>query len=139
MRTYHVFNDHKLIFRFSSNHFESGLGFELEYESTNVSQWTYGSGICGGNFTTQNGIFISPSSPDNYPHNTDCIYTISQPNGTVILLNFITMNIESHSTCGFDYLEIRDGPSDDSPFLDKLCGSEIPAPIQSNQNQLWMK
>ena len=139
MRTYHVFNDHKLIFRFSSNHFESGLGFQLEYESTNVTQWTYGSGICGGNFTTQNGIFISPSSPDNYPHNTDCIYTISQPNGTVIMLNLLSIDIESHITCSYDYLEIRDGPSDDSPFLDKLCGSEIPAPIQSSQSQMWMK
>ena len=142
MRTYHVFNDHKLIFRFSSNHFESGLGFELEYESTNVSQWTYGSGICGGNFTTQNGIFISPSSPDNYPHNTDCIYTISQPIGTVIMLNLLSMDIESHSTCAScasDYLEIRDGPSDDSTLVGKLCGSVIPAPIQSTQNQMWMK
>ena len=144
MRTYHVFNDHKLIFRFSSNHFESGLGFELEYESINVSQWTYGSGICGGNFTTQNGIFTSPSYPDNYPDNTDCIYSISQPNGTVIMLNFLSMDIESCSgwwcadNCP-DYLEIRDGPSDDSSLLGKLCGSEIPAPIQSSQNQLWMK
>ena len=42
-------------------------------------------------------------------------------------------------TCPFDYLEIRDGSAETSPLLAKLCGKEIPAFIQSNQNQVWMK
>ena len=92
-------------------------------------------GAYGGNFSDQNGIIYSPSYPSIYPDNADCTYTISQPNGHVILLNFLSMDTEE---C-YDYLEIRDGPSDVSPLLGKLCGSEIPAPIQSSQNQLWMK
>ena len=132
------------ILRFFSNYVASGLGFQLAYESTNVSQWSYGSGACGGNFSTLNGILASPSYPDNYPNNADCIYTISQQTGTVILLNFLSMDIQicTHNWCDpcfFDYLEIRDGPSADSSLLERLCGSEIPAPIQSSQNQLWMK
>ena len=132
------------ILRLFSNYFASGHGFQLKHESTNVTpQMIYRMGElgeCGGTFTTLlSGDITSPSYPDYYPHNTDCIYTISQPNGTVIMLNLLSIDIESHITCSYDYLEIRDGPSDDSPFLDKLCGSEIPAPIQSNQNQLWMK
>ena len=98
-------------------------------------------GNCGGNFTDANGHFSSPSYPNYYPANTYCIYTISQPNGTVILLNFLSMDIQKYwytDNC-YDYLEIRDGPSTASPLLDKLCGSDIPAPIQSNQNQLWMR
>ena len=91
-------------------------------------------GACGGNFTDLIGFLYSPSYPGNYPDNSDCIYTILQPTGTVILLNFLSMNIKC-----YDYLEIRDGPSDVSPLLGELCGSEIPAPIQSSQNQLWMK
>ena len=147
MITCHVYNDHELIYRFSSNYFESGLGFQLEYESITVSQWTFRSGICGGNFSTQNGIFTSPSYPNNYPHNSDCIYIISQPAGRVILLNFLSMDIKRGYTWDIncqhhDYLQIKDGPSDDSPLLSNLCcyecGSEIPAPIQSSQNQLWM-
>ena len=125
-----------------SNYFENGPGFQLRYESSNVSQWSYGSGSCGGNFTTPHGILTSPSYPDHYPNDVDCIFLISQPNGTVILLNFISIDMEyDEEWCGgcCDYLEIRNGPSDDTPHLDKLCGSEIPAPIQSSQNQLWMK
>ena len=100
-------------------------------------------GFCGGNFTDANGHFSSPSYPNYYPANTDCTYTISQPTGTVILLNFLSMDIQKYWYTDYycyDYLEIRDGPSDDSPILGNLCGSEIPdPPIQSSQNQLWMK
>ena len=100
---------------------------------------TYRIGACGGHFTTPYGILTSPSFPENYPDNADCIYTISQPTGTVILLNFISMDTEKWSDECHDYLEVRDGPTDDSTVLDKLCGSEIPAAIQSSENHLWMK
>ena len=95
-----------------------------------------------GSFTAPNGILTSPSYPDNYPDNADCVYTISQPNGTVIILTFHSMEIESRglsAICQNDYLEIRDGSSAGSPLLQKLCGFQIPAPIQSSQNQVWMK
>ena len=126
------------IIRFFSNSFESALGFQLEYESSDVFQGMinrFDECGLGGYFSTTNGTITSPSYPDNYPGNADCIYTISQPTGTVILLNFLSMDIEDDSTCRHDYLEIRDG----STVLDKLCGNEIPAPIQSSKNQLWMK
>ena len=98
----------------------------------------------GGHFSTNGGIIKSQSYPGNYPDNADCIYTISQPTGTVILLNFLSMDIEKYNwddiqDCSMDYLEIRDGPSTYSPLLSKLCGREIPASIQSSKNQLWMR
>ena len=134
-------------FRFFANYFSSGHGFQLEYQSTIVpSQWVYRMGEpgeCGGLFTFPFGSVTSPSYPDNYPDNADCIYTISQPTGNVILLKFITMYIEKKqygtSSCIYDYLEIRDGSSADCPLLDKLCGGEMPSSIQSSQNQLWMR
>ena len=127
--------------RFFSNYFASGLGFQLEYGSSNVFQGMINRfDECGGGyFSTTNGTIASPSYPENYPDNADCIYTIWQPTGNVILLNFLSMDIAGGYDCGSDYLEIRDGSSADSPLLDKLCGSDIPAPIQSSQNQLWMK
>ena len=97
-------------------------------------------GACGHSYTAPNGFLFSPSYPENYPDNADCYYTISQPTGTVILLNFLSMDIQIYSS-GYcpDYLDVRDGASEVSPLLGKLCGSEIPAPIQSSQNQLLMK
>ena len=117
-------------------HFDTGIIFMVQIFSIVCS------GSCGGSFTSVNGHMSSPSYPNNYQANEDCIYTVSESTGTVILLNFLSMDIHKYSwdsSCDYDYLEIRDGPSDDSPLLDKLCGSEIPAPIQSTQNQLWMK
>ena len=129
--------------RFKSDYYGSGMGFQLRYHSTDVApQITNRIGTCGGSFTTQSGSFTSPSYPGNYPDNTDCIYTISQPNGTVILLNFVSMDIKyDEDKCDgcCDYLEIRDGPSATSPLLDILCGIDIPAPIQSSQSQTWLK
>ena len=93
----------------------------------------------GGHFSTIGGSIKSPSYPGYYPNNKDCIYTISQPTGTVILLNFLSMDIDYDSSCDYDYIEIRDGPTAGSPLLDKLCGNEIPASIQSSQNQLWIR
>ena len=131
--------------RFISNYLASAMGFQLEYESSNVFQGMVNRfDACGGGyFSTPNETIASPSYPNNYPSNADCIYTISQPTGTVILLNFLTMDIYCPSWdttfITSHYLEIRDGPSNVSPLLGKLCGSVIPAPIQSSQNQLRMK
>ena len=131
--------------RFYSNSFASGLGFYLEYESTNDSQWDYSHGACGGSFTASNGILNSPLYPEDevdpgYGYGYwDCIYRISQPVGAVILLNFLNLDTEMDWSCVSCYLDIRDGSSGDSPLLKRLCDGEIPAPIQSSQNHLWMK
>ena len=105
-------------------------------ETRNLCQ---NSGECGGKLTTSSGILTSPSYPQNYPENTDCVYTISQPIGTIIIMNLVSMDIEQSDSCNYDYIEIRNGLSEDSPVLQKLCGNEVPAPIQSVQNHMWMK
>ena len=120
----------------------SGLGFQLRYDSIQGTPlYTYRVGECGGSFTTRNGIFSSPSHPENYPHDADCVYTIQQPNDTIIVINFHSMDIQDTLIdCGYKAaLEIRDGPAHYSPLIDNLCGNKIPAPIQSKQNQLWMR
>lgn len=133
------------ICRFTSNLFENGLGFQLEYEPSDVTHWSYNSGACGGTFKTPNGILTSPSYPGDYPYNAECIYTISRPTGTVIVLNFLSMDLAGTCTywwcdpCDLDYLEIRDGSLDYSPLLHTLCGTEIPDPIHYSHNQLQIK
>ena len=39
----------------------------------------------------------------------------------------------------YDYLEIRDGPSESSPLLYRISGSEYPAFLQSDQSHMWLK
>ena len=141
-------------FRFKSNLVESGYGFQLEYEQTNEAPtMSNRSGLCGTSVSTPIGILTSPSFPENYPNNKDCIYTISQPKGNRIILNIVSMDIEFDTyykdyygffdydyfyhtiyedyqhhqygglTCNDDYLEIRDGASEKSPLIDGYCGS----------------
>ena len=111
-------------------------------------------GTCGGNFTTPNGVLTSPLYPENYTNNADCIYTISQPSGSFINLTITALDVDIYSdpffgyysyyynnddTCNTDYLEIRDGNSQESPLIKYVCGDEIPDPIVSTQNNIWMR
>ena len=115
--------------------------------------------------TTPNGILTSPSFPSNYPNEADCIYTISQPTGTIIMLNILSMDIEyadpEHYDYDYyydnypydyqfygglvceDYLEIRDGSSEQSPLIDGYCGNgrtlTLPIQIQTTQGNAWMR
>ena len=140
--------DKFVIHRFTSNHHKSGKGFQMRYQSSEKFPERIirmgEQGACGGIFSFPYGMFSSPSYPDKYPHNVDCIYTITQPAGTVIKLNFIVVGIQptyfsaDHYTCP-DYIEIRDGLSEDSQLLLNLCGYDIPAPIQSSKNHMWIK
>ena len=133
-----IFTD---FYRFKSNYFESGLGFKIKYHSTNELERTFRIGSCGGQFSTPGGILTSPSYPDNYPNDADCVYSITRPNGTCVNLKVMAVDVEERgpfSGC-YDYLEIRDGPSQESPLLKKLCGNQIPSPIKSTQNNLWMR
>ena len=97
------------------------------------------SGSCGGEFNNVIGHMSSPSYPNNYQANGDCIYTIAQPHGAGIMLTFLNMDIQYDLKCRYDYLEIRDGPLPYSPLIKKICGGEIPTSLQSSQNQIWMK
>ena len=96
----------------------------------------------GGYFYTLNGTITSPSYPDLYPENEDCTYKIWQLTGNFIQNQFLSIDIENdeyNGSCSYDYIEIRDGPSEESPLIAKLCGTEKPANIQSSTNHLWIK
>lgn len=111
----------------------------------------YTCGLCGGNFTTPKGILTSPSYPEIYPNNIDCVYTITQPKSTSILLNVNILNTEQDS----DIIEIRDGSSEFSPLLAEISGLDIggkislpnsqakitrfPIILRSSQRKMWIK
>ena len=133
-----------LVYRFTSNSFENGLGFQLRYESSDSTHWSYSFGSYGGSFENRNGILNSPNYPSSYQRvRRDYTYNISVPTiNTVIVINFLRMDLPKGDCeeCYYDYLEFRDGPNDDSPRLHSfVCGTEIPPPIISSQSQLLMK
>ncbi|XP_066579431.1 cubilin [Amia ocellicauda] len=94
---------------------------------------------CGGTYTDSEGVIISPNWPNPYANNRQCIYIIRQPANEVIFLNFTNMDLEVHSGCAFDYVEVRDGSSETDPLIGKYCSSILPAPVTSTSNTLWIK
>lgn len=86
------------------------VGFELQYQA-----------ICGGKFYNL-GELKSPNYPEQYLSRKDCVWEIEVEEGKQVALKFDTFVIEGDDGCGYDYLELRDGDSEDSPLLGKLCG-----------------
>ena len=119
------------LLRFFSNYFASGMGFQIEYSAYSFT--------CGGNFNNQSGTLSSPLYPNPYP-TADCVYLISQPNGTYVNISFLTMDIDCQGTPS-DYIEMRDGNSEDSPLMARFCGngSKVPEFMQTTQNHLRIR
>ena len=63
---------------------------------------------CGAEYhaRTEPANITSPAYPDNYPNRVDCVTTVYADQGQVIELDFELIDIESHSACGYDYLEV---------------------------------
>ena len=106
------------------------------------------SGKCGGNFTstTTNGIITSPLHANTYPEDQECVYTISQKNGTYVSLQIEIFELivnpvraKCHDSKIQDFLEIRDGNSSESLLIGKYCGTDIPGSIQSTLNNMWIR
>ena len=126
-------------FRFTSDRFDNMLGFMIQYD-TDIEGETIRFG-CGGNFTTEKVILTSPSFTYNYPEDQNCIYTISVPADRLIDITFSTLDIKCNEDVGSDFIEIRDGSTENSPLMTKECsdGNRIPTTMQSTQNFLWIK
>ena len=81
---------------------------------------------------TAEGVLSSPNYPRKYPNNHKKTETIRGGPGTVLVLEFTAFDVESHASCRFDYLKIRDG--DGTTLMGKTCGSSLPAKIISKTN-----
>ena len=57
--------------------------------------------------TDYSGVIESPNFPDPYPHNRDCTWIIETTAGNTINLTFTSLHLEAHSSCAFDYIEVR--------------------------------
>ncbi len=70
---------------------------------------------CGGDFSSTNGTFDSPSfdllASYTYPAYSDCLWTISAPVGNVISLklSFFDVLTGASGHCDEDYVDVFDG------------------------------
>ncbi|KAJ1100774.1 hypothetical protein NDU88_005850, partial [Pleurodeles waltl] len=98
--------------QFQTDNSVSRRGFLLEWNAVQASEGplpTIAPGACGGILMTgQTASFLfSPGWPSKYRNNIDCTWIIRAPESTVEF-NILSMDIESHSSCNYDKLVIRD-------------------------------
>ena len=62
---------------------------------------------CGGDVTAQDGSLVSPNYPLPYHDNVECYWRITIARWTKILLTFVDLDLESHTNCSYDYIEVR--------------------------------
>uniref|UniRef100_UPI00398EE234 tolloid-like protein 2 isoform X1 n=2 Tax=Pristiophorus japonicus TaxID=55135 RepID=UPI00398EE234 len=120
--------DSRLWIEFRSSSNWVGKGFSAVYEA-----------ICGGDIRRDTGQIQSPNYPDDYSPSKECVWRITVAKEFHVGLVFQAFEIERHDTCAYDYLEIRDGDSADSPLIGHFCGYSKPHDIKSSSNKLWMK
>ncbi|XP_064635870.1 tolloid-like protein 1 [Lineus longissimus] len=105
-----------------------GSGFTASYEA-----------VCGGEIIKEEGQLTSPNYPDYYKPSKECIWKITVQEGYSVALRIQSLEIENHDNCVYDYLEVRDGHSDDSALIGRFCGYKMPDDIKSTSNKLYVK
>jgi len=88
---------------------------------------TGGTGGTGGG----RGEIQSPNYPSVYPHNLEETWNLEVTSGQKIMLTFESFDLESHSSCVYDYVKISFGSVEE-----KYCGSSKPSPIISSGNTM---
>lgn len=86
-----------------------------------------------GSVFTCSGLFMDSGGADNnYTDDEDFVYTIypSSPNAKIIV-DFTMFDIESQSTCNYDWLQIYDGADISSNLIGQYCGTDSPGMILS--------
>uniref|UniRef100_A0A452RIF3 CUB domain-containing protein n=1 Tax=Ursus americanus TaxID=9643 RepID=A0A452RIF3_URSAM len=101
--------------------------------------FTYQIAGCNREYNKAFGSLKSPGWPDNYDNNLDCTVILTAPQNHTISLFFHSFGIEDSRECTHDFLEVRNGSDSSSPLLGTYCGSLLPNPIFSQNNQLYLR
>ncbi|TKS88119.1 Cubilin 460 kDa receptor [Collichthys lucidus] len=109
------------------------------YMTGNGLSFTYQIVSCSRTYEQDYGFLKSPGWPDIYPHNMDCTIILKAQQNSYISFFFNNFDVESHSNCEFDYLEIRNGSTANSPLIGRFCGSTLPSPIFPQSNLLYLR
>ncbi|KAH8387553.1 hypothetical protein KR093_007741, partial [Drosophila rubida] len=121
-----------LTVKFQSDFADTGKGFELSYLFVELPE-------CGGRIYGTNGMLSSPLYPLNYSSGLDCVWQLWTAAGRQMELQVELFELEETPGCrGGDWLEVRNGVSDQSALIGRFCGTRIPRRIPSFSNQLYV-
>lgn len=123
---------HECINTLGSFRCECKIGYELHSDGKRCED------ACGGQIDLPSGAISSPSFPDLYPPNKNCIWEIVAPPQYRITLNCTHFDLEGNNQdCEYDSVDIRSkmGKSETRKH-GVFCGSRLPPLITSEGNSL---
>ncbi|KAF7649375.1 hypothetical protein LDENG_00142420, partial [Lucifuga dentata] len=121
-----------IMLHFKSDSFMPGNGLNFTYQVAG----------CSRTYEQAYGYLKSPGWPDIYPHDMDCVMILKAPQNSFISFFFNSFDVESthnQSQCRYDYLEVRNGSTADSPLIGQFCGTTLPNPIFPQSNLLYLR
>ena len=87
------------------------------------------------------GSYGTLQSPEYYPLELACEWLITVPEGEKVEFSFERIDLDFRTAergCD-DYVEIRDGDSEQSATMDYFCGIVIPKPFKSSGRYLYIR
>ncbi|CAH0558861.1 unnamed protein product [Brassicogethes aeneus] len=114
------------------------IGYELHSDGKKCED------ACGGIFNNGNGTITSPSFPELYPLNKNCVWEIRAAPQYRITLNFTHFDLEGNNAqqqqCDYDSVEIESLiPDDRHKSHGVFCGSRPPTIITSEGNVIRIR
>ncbi|CAJ0944017.1 unnamed protein product [Ranitomeya imitator] len=76
---------------------------------------------------------------DVHPPATECTWHLQSEGNYGVELVFQSFELEEEQDCGYDYIEIYDGPTETSPRMGRYCGSGPPEEIYSSGDSLTIR
>ncbi|XP_021364924.1 cubilin-like, partial [Mizuhopecten yessoensis] len=73
-----------------------------------------------------------------YPVNTQCGLLIRSSGHQLLKMNITTLNMEHHSSCGWDSLRVYDGADINAPLLGVYCGLHTKTDLYSTSSKLYL-
>ncbi|XP_077171498.1 procollagen C-endopeptidase enhancer 1 [Paroedura picta] len=95
---------------------------------------------CGGDYTGDTGYIASEGFPAHYPSSKKCTWTITVPEGQVVMLSFRVFDLEPDPVCRYDYLDVYNGhQAVEGQRLGRFCGTFRPGAILSTSNRMMLQ
>lgn len=101
----------------------------VSVDSSNLCAITMVNGVNPTQSDCDGLLFDTGGSNGNYSNNENATITIAPPNAASVTLTFNSFDVEAgtaNNLCDYDYIEIFDGLSTNSPSLGRFCNTNTP-------------
>ncbi|KAH3862569.1 hypothetical protein DPMN_025538 [Dreissena polymorpha] len=99
--------------------------------------------VCGGRLAVtekQSPLYSHAKYGDqNYNNKLDCEWVLEVREGYRVSFYFTAFEIEDETDCGYDNVEVFDGPHDTDTLIGRFCGGEVPPEIFSTGQFLLVR